>query len=232
MGAETARNYHRMGLGNSLTQAFRRASAACYAAPVLVVEAFLRSPVLGAACRLAGRERSGVESRLRGMSFPDVRHGAGLRIGRGIEFIAPENICLGQDVTLFGNTVLNAFGPRGSIQIGDSTHIDHFGVLYGQGGLSIGRKCAIASRVTIYSQSNQYRESPETPIIEQPVKYDAVSIGDDVWIGAGATILPGARIGDHCVVAAGAVVRGGELPPWSVVAGVPAKVVGDRREPT
>ncbi|MCL4752347.1 MAG: acyltransferase [Myxococcales bacterium] len=152
-----------------------------------------------------------------------------MRVGRGIELIAPENIHLGDDVTLFGNTVLNAFGSRGSIRIGDSTHIDHFGVLYGQGGLTIGRKCAIASRVTIYSQSNQYRGSPETPIIEQPVQYDPVSIGDDVWIGAGAVILPGARIGDHCVVAAGAVVRGGEVPAWSIVAGMPGKVIGNRR---
>lgn len=193
--------------------------------PVLLVEALLRGPLLGAACRLTGRERTGVESRLRGL----LRRGARLRLGRGIELIAPENIRLGEDVTLFGNTVLNAFGPKGSITIGDSTHIDHFGVLYGQGGLAIGRKCAIASRVTIYSQSNQYRESPETPIIEQPVRYDPVSVGDDVWIGAGAVILPGARVGDHCVIAAGAVVLAGEVPAWSVVAGVPGKVIGDRR---
>lgn len=152
-----------------------------------------------------------------------------MRLGRGIELIAPENIRFGDDVTLFGNTVLNAFGPSGAISVGHSTHIDHFAVLYGQGGLAIGRKCAIASRVTIYSQTNQYRGSPETPIIDQPVQYDPVSIGDDVWIGAGAVILPGARIGDHCVIAAGAVVRGGEVPEWSIVAGVPGKVIGDRR---
>lgn len=196
---------------------------------MLLVEALLRSPVLGAACRLTGRERSGVESRLRGWSASGFHHGARLRLGRGVELIAPEQIRVGHDVTLFGNTVLNAFGPRGAITIGDSTHIDHFGVLYGQGGLTIGRQCAIASRVTIYSQSNQYREAPETPIIEQPVRYDPVEIGDDVWIGAGAVILPGANIGDHCVVAAGAVVRAGRLPAWSIVAGVPAEVVGDRR---
>lgn len=201
-----------------------------YHVGMIIREALLRSAVLGALCVAAGRERSGVESRLRGLSFRGVTHGERLRLGRDVEFIGPENIRLGKGVTLFGHTVINAFGAHGSVDIGDGTHVDHFAVLYGQGGLSIGRKCALAARVAIYSQSNQYRSAPDAPIVEQPVEYARVSIGDDVWIGTGAAILPGACLGDHVVVAAGAVVRAGEVEPWAILAGVPAKVVGDRRK--
>jgi acetyltransferase-like isoleucine patch superfamily enzyme len=57
------------------------------------------------------------------------------------------------------------------------------------------------------------------------VRVAPVDIGDDVWIGRGALVLPGVTIGDGAVVAAGAVVTK-DVPAGSVVAGVPAKVVG------
>jgi acetyltransferase-like isoleucine patch superfamily enzyme len=52
-----------------------------------------------------------------------------------------------------------------------------------------------------------------------------VSIGDGSWLGHGAVVLPGSRIGKHVVIAAGAVVAGIDVPDLSVVAGVPARVV-------
>jgi acetyltransferase-like isoleucine patch superfamily enzyme len=60
------------------------------------------------------------------------------------------------------------------------------------------------------------------------VVYKPVAIGDDVWIGAGAVILPGVQIGDHAVIGSCALVRK-DVAPWSIVGGVPAKVIGDRR---
>ena len=61
-------------------------------------------------------------------------------------------------------------------------------------------------------------------IDEQGVATKAVTIADDVWIGANAVVLPGVTIGQHSVVAAGAVVTQ-DVPPYSVVGGVPAKVI-------
>jgi acetyltransferase-like isoleucine patch superfamily enzyme len=61
------------------------------------------------------------------------------------------------------------------------------------------------------------------------VVYAPVRIGDDVWIGARAVILPGVTVGDHAVIGAGAVVRE-DVPAWAIVAGVPAKVIRDRRQ--
>ena len=101
-------------------------------------------------------------------------------------------------------------------------------VLYGQGGIQIGAGCAISGGVLIYSQTNQYQAAPETPIIEQGTLYQAVVIGDDVWVGAGAVILPGVTVADHAIVGAGAVVTR-DVEPWAIVEGTPARQVGDRR---
>ncbi|MFT3773696.1 MAG: acyltransferase [Minicystis sp.] len=186
-------------------------------------------PLLGRAiARATGREATGVEARLRGYLVRVAEQGPNLRVGRNVDLVAPENIRIGRDVSLHGNAYINATGPRGSVRIGDRTHVDQFCVLYGQGGLSIGRGCAIASGVIIYSQTNQVGADAEAFVIDQPVVYAPVQIGDDVWIGARAVILPGVTVGDHAVIGAGAVVRE-DVPAWAIVAGVPARVIRDRR---
>lgn len=172
-----------------------------------------------------GRETSGSRARARGwLRFPALRDRR-LSIGPRVDFVAKRNIHLGDRVSFFGNTYLNA--NNGFIKVGSNTHVDQFCVLYGQGGLTIGSDCAIAAGVIIYTQTNQYAHDETAKILEQPVMYQKVTIGDDVWIGARAVILPGVVIGDHAVIAAGAVVRE-DVSPWSIVGGVPAKVIGRR----
>jgi len=61
------------------------------------------------------------------------------------------------------------------------------------------------------------------------VRSRGIRIGRDVWVGANAGITDGVSIGDHAVVAMGAVVTR-DVPDWAIVAGVPAVVLGDRRE--
>jgi acetyltransferase-like isoleucine patch superfamily enzyme len=72
-------------------------------------------------------------------------------------------------------------------------------------------------------------DDPETPSILQDAPSLGISIGDGVWIGASTTILDGAIIGRNSVIGAGAMVRG-EIPPYSMAVGVPARVLYDRRE--
>ena len=141
--------------------------------------------------------------------------GERLSAGRNIEIINRKHVVLGDSVALLGNSYLNALGEHGSIEIGNDTHVDQFCVLYGQGGLKIGVCCAIASGVTIYSQTNQYASDPQAKIIAQPILYRQVIIGDDVWIGARSVILPGVTIGImrlccRCVVLA-------DVPAWTIV---------------
>ncbi len=173
------------------------------------------------------RERSGIEARLRGLWYSLRFRTRRLRVGRNVQFVGTRNIRIADGVAFHGNAYVNAVGEPGSLTIGKSSHFDQFCVLYAQGGLSIGEKCAVASGVTIYSQTNQYRAEPSLSVVDQPVAYSRVSIGNDVWIGANAVILPGVTIGNHAIVAAGAVVRS-DVPAGGIVAGVPAKQIGSR----
>lgn len=89
--------------------------------------------------------------------------------------------------------------------------------------ITIGRNSTLAYQATILTSANPHgphnRLSKLYPAMTAPV-----TIGDDVWIGARAVILPGVTIGECSVVAAGAVVNR-DVPPYTVVAGVPAKVI-------
>ena len=175
-----------------------------------------------------GFSKTTVESFLRGSTYRKLSNGKKIYIGRYVVFAGRDKIRLGEDVRLYGFDYLNAEGNQGYIHVGEKSHIDQFCVLYGQGGLEIGNYCAIASGVKIYSQSNQYSYDPDQKIIEQPVVYRKVKIGDDVWVGANAVILPGVEIGVSAIVGAGAVVRK-EIPSCAIVAGVPAEIIGWRK---
>jgi len=96
----------------------------------------------------------------------------------------------------------------------------------GARGITIGEGSRIATGVVIYAFDHGL--DPEREIREQPVASKGIRIGADVWVGANAGITDGVEVGDHAVVAMGAVVTR-EVPPWMIVAGVPAEVIGDRR---
>jgi acetyltransferase-like isoleucine patch superfamily enzyme len=69
---------------------------------------------------------------------------------------------------------------------------------------------------------------PDRDIRDQPVTSRGIVVGEDVWIGANAGVTDGVAVGDHAVVAMGAVVTK-DVPAWAMVGGVPARVLGDRR---
>lgn len=93
----------------------------------------------------------------------------------------------------------------------------------GHQSIDIGDHVFTGPYVYITDQNHVY-DDPEAPIGRQWPRNNPVSIGSGSWLGTGAIILPGTRIGRQCVVAGGAVVRG-EFPDHSVIAGIPAKVV-------
>ncbi|MFH8630547.1 acyltransferase [Streptomyces lydicus] len=104
------------------------------------------------------------------------------------------------------------------------------GVVLGRGShviadvrLTIGDDCFFGPGVYVTTTNHSY-DDPEVPVGKQWPRSAPVVIGPGSWIGTGAVILPGARLGRNVVVAAGAVVRG-EVPDHAVVAGAPAKVV-------
>ena len=111
----------------------------------------------------------------------------------------------------------------GNPAIGDGTWIGAFTVVDGSGGLTIGRGCDISCGVHIYTHSTVRRcvSGREYPDVDRA----PVVIGDQVFIGANAVVMMGVTIGDRAVVGAGAVVSR-DVPPGTVVAGVPARPTG------
>lgn len=122
----------------------------------------------------------------------------------------------------------NPYNPHawviGSPSIGEGTWIGAFTVIDGSGGLVIGTGCDISSGVQIYTHSTAKRCVSGRSYSE--IDRAPVRIGDRVFIGAGAVINMGVTIGDEAVVGAGAVVTT-DVAPRSIVAGVPARVIGE-----
>ena len=109
----------------------------------------------------------------------------------------------------------------GDVMIGDHTRIGLHNTIIGP--VTIGSHVNLAQGITITALNHNFEDS-EKRIDEQGVSTSAVTIEDDIWIGANAVVLSGVTIGHHSVVAAGAVVTK-DVPPHSLVAGVPAKVI-------
>lgn len=109
----------------------------------------------------------------------------------------------------------------GDVLIGDFTRIGLHNTIIGP--VTIGNHVNLAQGVTITALNHNF-EDITLRIDQQGVSTNTVTISDDVWIGTNSVVLPGVTIGTHSVVAAGAVVTK-DVPPYTIVAGVPAKVI-------
>ena len=109
----------------------------------------------------------------------------------------------------------------GDVIIGNHTRIGLHNTIIGP--VKIGNNVNLAQGITVTALNHNF-SNHNTRIDEQGVSTNPVTIGDDIWIGANAVILPGVNIGNHSVVAAGAVVTK-DVPAHSLVAGMPAKVI-------
>lgn len=114
-------------------------------------------------------------------------------------------------------------GPEPIVRIGGGCVIGRDSHIVGHQSIVLGDDVWTGPGVYISDQAHEYRAT-DLPIGKQWPRNEPVEIGAGSWIGTGAVILPGARLGRNVVVAAGSVVRG-DVPDHSVVAGAPAKVV-------
>lgn len=135
-------------------------------------------------------------------------------------------IQLAKAVRLEQGVILQAWG--GNITIAENVFIGPYTIIYGHGGITIGKDSLIAMHCRILS-SNHAMPAQSQLIRWQPDVLLPTTIGSDVWLGAGVTVLGGVKIGDGCVVGAGAVVTK-DLPPYSIAVGVPAQVIGTRSQ--
>lgn len=109
----------------------------------------------------------------------------------------------------------------GDVTIGDNTRIGMHNTIIGP--VSIGNNVIFAQNIVVSALNHNYSD-PNLPICKQGINTKPIIVKDDSWIGAGAILTQGVTIGKHSIVAAGAVVTK-DVPPYSIVAGVPAKII-------
>ena len=147
--------------------------------------------------------------------------GRGSKIYRSVRMDTPpyRRFSLGQKSVIESYSCIN--NAVGDVVIGDHTRIGLHNTIIGP--VTIGSHVNLAQGITVTALNHNF-EASERRIDEQGVSTQQVTIGDDIWIGANAVVLPGVTVGNHCVIAAGAVVTK-DVPPHSLVAGVPAKII-------
>lgn len=183
-----------------------------------------RQPGVSRQARILGAERIvlGRNVRIHPFATLDCRLDPFL----GDDSLGNSQIVLGDNCTICSQAMLMPYGGR--IELGENCSVNPFTVLYGAGGLSIGRNTRIACH-TVIVPSNHIYSDPHQPICMQGIEQKGISIGSDVWIGANVCILDGVHIGDGCVVAAQSVVTK-SFGSYRVLAGVPAQERKDRLE--
>ena len=168
-----------------------------------------------------------------------IAHANGIKLGKGVYLdqgvylhALPGGISIGDSTFVMHHTMLHVFNfrnlPQAGITIGSNCFIGEFNVVRGQGGVRIGNGVYTGPMVQIVAVNHVYQD-PKRPIREQGITAQGIVIEDDVWIGAGATIVDGVTVGQGSVIGAGAVVTS-NMPPFSIAVGTPAKPIRDRRE--
>lgn len=144
-----------------------------------------------------------------------------------VEFSSPKNISFGNEIYIVDRAVLRA--DEGTIIAGDRFAVNgNVRIIADCGGkIIIGNSVMIGPNTVIRASNHQFNDATKD-IWLQGQTGGTITIGDDVWIAANVVILPGVRVGSHSVIAAGAVVTK-DVPEYSVVGGVPAKVIKKRR---
>jgi acetyltransferase-like isoleucine patch superfamily enzyme len=169
-----------------------------------------------------------IESRVR-LRFADhIKLGQGVYLDEGVYLHAcPRGIEIGSGTIVMHGAVLHVYNfrdmPQSGIKIGSDSLIGEYSVIRGQGGVQIGDR-VYTSPFTQIIAVNHVFDDPNRPFVEQGITAEGIVIEDDVWLGAGAIITDGVRVGKGAVVAAGAVVTK-DVPPHTVVGGVPAKPI-------
>jgi acetyltransferase-like isoleucine patch superfamily enzyme len=149
--------------------------------------------------------------------------GTRVAFGDGVRIEGPVQIHLADRSAVLEGAILNGTGV---IRVGAGSSIGHECVIVAREAVTIGANCMLAGRCYVLDVDHEFAD-PSTPITQQDLRVEPVTIGDDVWLGACTVVLRGVSIGDGCVVGANSVVTH-DLPAWTIAAGAPAKVVAQR----
>lgn len=150
-----------------------------------------------------------------------------------IQGLSTGGVCLGNNVSLGRGCLVRPTGNYGGrvgqgLSMGDGSSMGPFGYIGCSGRVTIGCNVMMGPRVSIFAENHITRDV-NRPIRDQGVYWDPVVIEDDVWLGSNSVVLPGVRVGQGAVVASGAVVTR-DVEPFTVVGGVPARLLRRRIE--
>ncbi|MCJ7602646.1 MAG: acyltransferase [Desulfobulbaceae bacterium] len=165
--------------------------------------------------------------------WPFLKIGAGCHLGWGVT-IKPYWAAADQrrsiiKITLCGNNRIGRFTTfqgSGKIHFGHGSYCSENCIIGCNERIDIGENVMIASAVSI-RDTNHVHSDTSKPMKNQGIITSPIIIEDDVWIGHGAVILKGVTLGRGSIIAASAVVTK-NVSPYSIVGGIPAKIIGSR----
>jgi acetyltransferase-like isoleucine patch superfamily enzyme len=173
--------------------------------------------------------------RLRYWFWKAVIHSMGGKIGKNVKLYegirivgnSADAIAIGNDVRILRGVTIST-SPEGRVQIGNGVHIGEGSIIYSGVEIKIGDNVIMGPQNIIVDLDHRF-QNLDIPINEQGMNGKEVSIEEDVWIASHCVIIKGVTIGKGSVIGAGSVVNK-NIPPYSVAAGVPAKVIKKRGE--
>ena len=186
----------------------------------------VRALAYRAILRMEGR--AAIERGVRLRFANRIRLGSGAYLDEGVYIHAcPQGVQIGSGSLIMYGSVLHTYNfrdlPHAHIRIGRDSLIGEHNVIRGQGGVTIGDRVYTSPLVQIMAVNHVF-DDPARSFVGQGLTAEGIVIEDDVWIGSGAVITDGVRIARGAVVAAGAVVTR-DVPPHTLVGGVPARVL-------
>jgi acetyltransferase-like isoleucine patch superfamily enzyme len=159
--------------------------------------------------------------------------GKTLVIGDNVEInaLSKEGVKIGDNVSILKNTIIECTGVIRNlgegIEIGNNVGIAQNCFIQVRGKVTIKDNVIFGPGVSIFSENHIF-DNPDLPVSLQGETRKGVVIEEGVWIGTKATVLDGVNIGKNSVVAAGAVVSK-DVPPFSIVGGIPARIIKTRK---
>lgn len=178
------------------------------------------------------------------------KSGRNVTFGANVVLRHPRKIRLGDNVVIDDNVVLDAKGENnngiiigngvfvgrntilscknGDIVIDDNANFGFNCEVFSASRVRIGKNVLLAAYVYLVGGTHHF-DRTDVPILFQERSSRGIEVGDNAWLGAHAVVFDGVKIGKDCIIGAGAVVNK-DVPDWKIAAGVPAKIVQDRRE--